>query len=78
MGILGAADNFRAPQPVRLHPGEPFFCFAPSQGGTWAIRPGQPHVARYRFALTDGEPDAELLNGLWDDFARPLAVTVGK
>ncbi len=77
VAILGAADNFRAPEPVRLHPSEPFFCFAPSQGGPWAIRPGQPHVARYRFVLTDGEPDFQLLNGLWDDFARPLAVTVG-
>jgi hypothetical protein len=78
VGILGAADNFRAPEPVRLHPSEPFFCFAPSQGGPWAIRPGQPHVARYRFVLTDGEPDTQLLDGLWDDFARPLAVTFGK
>jgi hypothetical protein len=35
-------------------------------------------VARYRFVLTDGEPDTQLLDGLWDDFARPLAVTFGK
>ena len=24
--ILGHPDNFRAPQPMRLHPTEPFFC----------------------------------------------------
>lgn len=76
VAILGAGDNFRAPEPVRLHPSEPFFCFAPSQGGAWAISPGRAHVARYRLVVANGEPDSALLHGLWDDFAHPLTFTI--
>lgn len=56
--ILCHPANFRAPQPVRVHPAEPFFCYAPQQGGDMAIEPGKPYVARYRLIVADGEPDA--------------------
>lgn len=55
--ILCHPSNFRAPQPVRVHPTEPFFCYAPQQGGAMEIVPGKPYVARYRIIVTDGEPD---------------------
>jgi hypothetical protein len=71
MAILGHPDNFRAPQGMRLHPGEPFFCYAPSQGGDWSIEPGRPYVARYRFVVKDGAPRKEELDQLWNDYARP-------
>jgi hypothetical protein len=74
--ILCAPDNFRAPQPMRVHPSEPFFCFAPSQLGDWAIEPGKPYVARYRFVALDGEPKAEVVERLWRDYVEPPAVTV--
>ena len=45
IAILCHPDNFRAPQPMRLHPSEPFFCFAPSQLGDWEIEPGKPYIA---------------------------------
>ena len=51
-------SNFRAPQPIRAHPDEPFFCYAPQQGGAMEIVPGKPYVARYRIIVADGEPDA--------------------
>ena len=57
---------------MRLHPTEPFFCFAPSQGGDWAITPEQPYVARYRALLIDGAPDASDINAAWEDYAHPL------
>ena len=69
--ILGHPDNFRAPQPMRIHPKEPFFCFAPSQLGDWQIEPGQPYVARYRFVVMDGEPDRALLDAYWAGYADP-------
>jgi Methane oxygenase PmoA len=50
-------SNFRAPQPIRAHPEEPFFCYAPQQGGAMEIEPGKPYVARYRMIVADGEPD---------------------
>ena len=76
IAILDDPKNFRHPQPMRLHPSEPFFCFAPSQLGDWSIAPGKPYTAHYRFVVTDGGPDKELIERLWNDFAQPVEVTV--
>lgn len=61
-------ENFRAPQPVRLHPTKPYFCFAPMVTGDFQIEPGEPYVSRYRFVAFDGELDAGELDSIWDDF----------
>jgi hypothetical protein len=74
IAILGHPENFRAPQPMRLHPNEPFFCFAPSQLGSWKISPGDSYVSRYRFVVFDGPPDSAELDRLWNDYAIPPAV----
>lgn len=74
IAILCHPDNFRFPQPVRLHPHEPFLCFAPSQLGEWRIEPGKPYVARYRFVVADGEPDPKEIDRLWRDYADPVSV----
>jgi hypothetical protein len=74
LAILGHPDNFRAPQPVRLHPDMPFFSFAPTQLGDFSIEPGQPYVARYRFIVTDGAPDRALLDAYWNAYAKPAVV----
>ena len=76
IAILGHPENFRAPQPMRLHPTEPFFCFAPSQLGDWEITPGQLYVSRYRYVVADGPPDKAELERLWNDFAQPPRVDV--
>lgn len=76
VAMLGHPANFRAPQPVRIHPEMPYFCYAPPQLGRWSIEPGQPYVARYRFVTFDGAPDPHLLDRLWNDYAYPPAVTV--
>ena len=69
VAILCHPDNFRFPQPVRIHPTEPFFCYAPSQLGEWKIEPGKPYVAKYRFVVTDGAPDAQVIDGQWQEYA---------
>jgi hypothetical protein len=74
--ILCHPDNFRFPQPVRLHPTEPFFCYAPQQLGEFRIEPGKPYVMRYRFATADVEPDAKEIDRLWNDYAKPPTVEV--
>lgn len=74
--ILSDPANFRFPQPARLNPTEPFFCFAPSQLGDWQITPEKPYHARYRFIVTDGELDKSLIERLWTDFATPPEVLV--
>lgn len=76
IAVLGHPENFRAPQPMRLHPTEPFFNFAPQQAGDMAIQPGEKYVSKYRFVVHDGAPDRAELDRLWNDFAFPPVVSV--
>ncbi len=76
VAILCHPDNFRAPQPMRIHPNEPFFCYAPSQGGDWAINPGEKYEAKYRYIVYDGEPDPDMLQQMWLDYAHPVSVSI--
>lgn len=63
--ILCHPSNFGFPQPVRLHPSEPFFCYAPQQLGDMEIKPGAPYVSRYRIIVADGQPTREEADGWW-------------
>lgn len=76
MALLGHPGNFRAPQPVRVHPKEPFICFAPQQGGEFRIEPGKPYVSRYRFVAVDGAPDRSVLDAFWYGYVNPAEVTI--
>lgn len=76
VAVLGHPDNFRAPQYVRLHPTKPYFCFAPMVMGPFEIAPGQPYVSRYRYVTYDGEPNGELADRFWQDYAEPPTVSV--
>ena len=71
--ILSHPDNFRAPQPLRIHPTEPFICFAPQQSGPMEIKPGTPYVSRYRLIAADGQPAAAEAEGWWEAYAKPAA-----
>ncbi|MCW1887801.1 PmoA family protein [Luteolibacter flavescens] len=70
IAILCHPSNFRAPQPIRVHPTEPFFCYAPQQAGAMSIEPGQPYVMRYRLIVADGGPDAAALQAAADEYAK--------
>lgn len=74
--MMGHPDNYRHPQPIRIHPDIPYFNFAPTQLGEMSIKPGSPYITRYRFVTYDGEPDADELDRLWNDYAYPPGVTV--
>lgn len=74
--IMDHPKNFRSPQPMRIHPTEPFFCYAPSQDGDWQIAPGQTYTATYRFVVYDGAPNVEEIEQLWNDYAFPPEVKV--
>jgi hypothetical protein len=76
--IMCHPENFRAPQPMRIHPREPFFCYAPSQLGDWQIEPGKPYVSRYRFVVADGRPDQESIEKIWQAYAHPPKAAVEK
>jgi len=76
IAILCHPDNFRAPQPMRIHPDEPFFNFAPSQMGQWEIAPGKAYISRYRYVVADGPPEKTELDRLWNDYANPPRVSI--
>lgn len=76
IAVMSHPKNFRSPQPVRIHPEEPYFVYSPTQIGEMKIEPGSPYTARYRYVTYDGEPNPEELNRLWNDYAYPPGVTV--
>ena len=76
VGFLCHPSNFRAPQPMRIHPDEPFFNWAVPQGGEFAIEPGKPYVARYRFIVADGKLTADEMNAAWSAYGEPPKVTL--
>lgn len=75
IAILGHPENFRAPQPVRVNPEAPFLSFAPQIAGEMKISHGEEYRSAYRFVAFDGEPDKQLLNRLWHDYAAPPTAT---
>jgi len=76
LAVLIHPDNFRSPQPLRLNPKNPQLCVAPSATGDWEITPGKPYVSRYRFVIGDGPADKAELDRLWNDYAKPMVVTL--
>lgn len=69
LAILGHPGNFRSPQPVRLHPSKPYFCFSPQALGGFTIEPGEAYVSRYRLLPHDGTPSAANLHNEWHCYA---------
>lgn len=74
--VLGHPQNFRAPQPIRIPPDDPYFCFIPSQLGPWQINPGEPYRSRYRFIAIDGPPDTALIEAFWQGYIQPSVASV--
>jgi hypothetical protein len=74
--ILGHPTNFRAPQPMRLNPTDPFMSFAPAAAGQFSVDPGMTYKTRFRFVVSDGPADAALLDRIWNDYATPPTVTI--
>ncbi len=75
VAILSHPENFRSPQPVRVHPKEPFVCFAPQVGGDMEIKHATAYLSNYRFVVFDGAANADLLERLWNDYAHPPSIT---
>ena len=75
--VFSHPQNFRAPQPARLHPQLPYFCFAPMVLGDFQLLPGKPYRMRYRFTVHDGLPDRLAAESHWRDYDSPPTITVG-
>ena len=76
--VLGHPDNFRAPQPVRLHPTMPYYCFAPMVLGEFKIEPEQELISRYRFVIHQGKAKPDEITRFYNDFAHPIKVSIEK
>lgn len=63
--IIQHPENFRSPQPVRLHPSKPYLVFAPEVLGEFSIEPGQTYESQYRFVIFDGPPSAMVDHLAW-------------
>jgi hypothetical protein len=74
--VLDHPGNFRFPQPIRLHPNKPYFCFAPMVLGEFEIVPGKLYISRYRLIVHDGPPDPKTIERLWNDYADPPVVRI--
>lgn len=72
--VMDHPANFRYPQPVRLHPTLPYFCFAPAAMGDFTIEPGKPYVSRYRFCVHDNQLSVRDGDRLWYDYSDPPRV----
>ena len=68
--VFGSPRNFRAPQPVRIHPDKPYFCFAPMVEGAFKIEPGDKYVSRYRYLITSEAADPDQVEAHWKDFSQ--------
>ena len=60
----------------KVHPTEPFFCYAPPAMGEFSITPSQPYFARYRFMVADGMADKALIERIATDYESPPTVKV--
>lgn len=72
IAAMSHPDNFRGPQPARLHGKVAYFCFAPMVAGEFQIKPGEPYTSKFRFVTYDGKPDINLLNTVWKDYAKDI------
>lgn len=68
LAIFGSPKNFLAPQPVRLHPNKPYFCFTPAFEGAFTIEPGEEYVSRYRYLVTSDSVDTAAVNQRWREY----------
>ena len=76
IAFLTHPANFRAPEPLRIHPTMPYMVYSPSHLGDWEITPDKPHVSRYQFVIHDGNMPEPTANWLWLNFAEPLVASV--
>ena len=72
---MGHPSNFRHPQPVRLHPKMPYFCFAPMVLGDFSIAPESSLKSQIRLVLSDGKMQPENAETHWVNYAQPIQAT---
>ncbi|MCH2208335.1 MAG: PmoA family protein [Lentisphaerales bacterium] len=69
VAAIGHPSNFRSPQPIRVHPKKPYFCFAPMILGDFEIKKDQAYISTFRIVTFDGKLNEEQLNTVYKNFA---------
>jgi hypothetical protein len=72
--VFSDPENFRHPQPVRVHPKMPYWCFAPVIDGPFSMPPGSVYRSRYLYYVHEGSPDTNTLTLLRRQWEQPLRV----
>lgn len=67
LAVISGRNRFD-PQPVRLHPRMPYFCFAPCVHDQFEITKQAPLKSAYRLVMFDGESDPQRIDSLATDF----------
>ena len=62
--MLGHSNNFRHPQPIRIHPSMPYYCSAPMVGKQFSIAPNGIFEGNYTYLSFDGILPTGFLNEL--------------
>ena len=78
IAVMCHPENFRFPQSVRIHPKNPYFCFAPVVSGEFSIKPGDEYISKYRFYSHNGPLDPKEAERIWQDYAEPPEVKIVK
>ena len=68
--VFCSPKNFRAPQPVRIHPNKPYFCFAPMVEGPFAISSGEEYTSSYRYLVTSAAANPESIGESWKEYLK--------
>lgn len=64
IAVIGGKNNFRSPQPVRIHPTMPYFSFAPVAEKSLILGPGESFHSQFQIIAFEGQIPVEILNQL--------------
>ena len=68
--------NFRYPQPIRVHPAMPYWCYSPVVDGAFTINPGTWYRSQYRYYVHQHIADVTTLERFEKDWVDPPGVKV--
>ncbi|MDH6341873.1 hypothetical protein M2480_002586 [Parabacteroides sp. PFB2-12] len=81
--FMGYPENQNFPEPLRIWDqnanggrGDAFINFAPTKNVDWELKAGESYRLRYRMFMFDGSITPEKAEAIWQDFAKPVKVTI--
>ena len=81
--FMGYPENENFPEPLRIWDqnsnggrGDAFINFAPTKNEDWNLESGKTYRLRYRMLMFDGDITPEKAEGVWNEFANPVKVTI--